>query len=216
MVYKIIDEGKREHEEMRAFIREFKTFNKLLFKERNNSLSELRFEVHGLSKVIDNTLISNNKVKGVTTRGGKITTQDLGASISLMPYKMYEKLGLGESKPTRMSLELADRSIQYPRRIIKNVLIKVDKFVLLIDFVILNMLEDSRVLIILGRPLLATARAMIGVFNKKITLRVGDDEVIFDVDQLIKRPPDEDDECYDIDDLDDTINTETRELLEND
>ncbi|GKE50166.1 reverse transcriptase domain-containing protein [Tanacetum coccineum] len=83
-------------------------------------------------------------------------------------------------KATRMSLELADRSIQYPRGIIENVLIKVDKFVFPIDFVILDMHEDLRVPIILGRPFLATARAMIDVFNKKITLRVGDDEVIFD------------------------------------
>ncbi|GJW89806.1 reverse transcriptase domain-containing protein [Tanacetum coccineum] len=98
---------------------------------------------------------------------------DLGASISLMPYTMYKKLGLGEPKATRMSLELADR------------------------------------------PFLATARAMINVFNKKITLRVGDDEVIFDVDQSIKRPTTEDDEYYRIDDLDDTINEEAQELLAN-
>ncbi|GKB85250.1 reverse transcriptase domain-containing protein [Tanacetum coccineum] len=67
--------------------------------------------------------------------------------------------------------------------IVKNVLIKVDKLVLLVYFVILDMPEDSRISIILGRPFLATARAMIDVFNKKITLRVGDDEVIFDMDQ---------------------------------
>ncbi|GJX94061.1 DNA-directed DNA polymerase [Tanacetum coccineum] len=140
---------------------------------------------------------------------------DLGASISLMPYTMYEKLGLGEPKATRMSLELADRSIQYPRGIIENVLIKVDKFILPIDFVILDMPEDSRVPIILGRPFLATARAMIDVFNKKITLRVGDDEVVFDMDQPIKRPPPEDDECYGVDDLDDAINEEAQELLAN-
>ncbi|GKE04678.1 DNA-directed DNA polymerase [Tanacetum coccineum] len=140
----------------------------------------------------------------------------LGASISLMPYTMYEKLGLGELKDTRMSLELADSSIQYPRGIVKNVLIKVDKFVLLIDFVILDMLEDSKVPIILGRPFLAIDRAMIDVFNKKIKLRVGDDEVIFDMDQSIKRSPTEDDECYGVDDLDDAINTEAQELLAND
>ncbi|GJV07864.1 DNA-directed DNA polymerase [Tanacetum coccineum] len=141
---------------------------------------------------------------------------DLGASISLMPYTMYEKLGLGEPKATRMSLELADRSIQYLRGIINNVLIKVDKFVLPIDFVILDMPEDSRVSIILGRPFLATARAMIDLFNKKITLRVGDDEVIFDVDQSIKRPPTEDDEYCRVNDLDDTINAEAQELLASD
>ncbi|GJY85881.1 DNA-directed DNA polymerase [Tanacetum coccineum] len=139
----------------------------------------------------------------------------LGASISLMPYTMYKKLGLGEPRATRMSLELADTSIKYPRGIIKNILIKVDKFVLPIDFVILDIPEDSRVTIILGRPFLATAQAMIDVFNKKITLRVGDEEVVFDVDQSIKRPTTEDDECYGIDDLDDTINEEAQELLAN-
>ncbi|GKA95868.1 reverse transcriptase domain-containing protein [Tanacetum coccineum] len=63
--------------------------------------------------------------------------------------------------------------------------------------------------------LLATARAMIDVFNKKITLRVGDDEVIFNVDQSIKRPTTKDDECYGVDDLDEMINEEAQELLKN-
>ncbi|GJT09423.1 DNA-directed DNA polymerase [Tanacetum coccineum] len=138
---------------------------------------------------------------------------DLGASISLMPYMMYEKLDLGEPKATKMSLELADRSNQYPRGIVENVLIKVDKFVLPIDFFILDMPKDSKVPRILGRPFLATVRAMIDVFNKKITLKVGDDEVIFDMDQSIKRSPAEDDECYGVDDLDDAINAEAQELL---
>ncbi|GJY25129.1 reverse transcriptase domain-containing protein [Tanacetum coccineum] len=75
-----------------------------------------------------------------------------------------------------MSLELADRSIQYPRGIAEDVLIKIDKFILHIEFVILDMREDSKILIILGRPFLATSRAMIDVFNKKITLRVGSEE----------------------------------------
>ncbi|GJV16506.1 hypothetical protein Tco_1361829 [Tanacetum coccineum] len=92
----------------------------------------------------------------------------------------------------------------------------VDKFVLLIDFVILDGTEDSRILIILGRPFLATSRAMVHVFNKNITLRVGEDEVIFDMDQSMKRTPTKDDECCDIDDLDDIFNMETQELLEND
>ncbi|GJX93484.1 DNA-directed DNA polymerase [Tanacetum coccineum] len=174
------------------------------------------------SAILLNKLLSKEKDPGSFTIPCDIgqlhidnALADLGASISLMPYTMYKKLGLGEPKATRMSLELADRSIQYPRGIIENVLIKVDKFILPIDFVILDMPEDSRVPIILGRPFLATARAMIDVFNKKITLRVGDDEVIFDVDQSIKRPTTEDDECYGIDDLDEMINKEAQELLTN-
>nr|GEU73507.1 retrotransposon Gag protein [Tanacetum cinerariifolium] len=77
MLYKFIDEVKQEQEEMRAFINEFRTTNELLFKERNNSLSELKFEVHELLRVIDNALISNYEVKGVNTRGGKTSTQDI-------------------------------------------------------------------------------------------------------------------------------------------
>nr|GEV28821.1 hypothetical protein [Tanacetum cinerariifolium] len=197
MLYKFIDEGTCEQEEVRAFINEFRTTNELLFKERNNSLSELRFEVQGLLRVINNTLLSNLEVKGVITR-------DLGASICLRPYTMYEKLSLG------------DRSVQNLRGIVENVLIKVDKFVLPKDFIILDMPGDSRVPIILGRPFLATARAMIDVFNKKITLRVGDDEVIFDMDQSIKRSPTKDDECYGIDNIDGVIDEEAQELLAND
>ncbi|GKC62648.1 putative nucleotidyltransferase, ribonuclease H [Tanacetum coccineum] len=312
MLYKFIDEGKREHEEMSAFIREFKTTNEHLFKERNNSLSELRggkmttqgilndnTDIHDeqpsvfihdkldapkevlvedepqkakeqvvqpsievltplipfpsrlrkekeeaqQQKFLENlkqlhinlpfikslaqmpkyakflkSLLTNkarleeactvtmnkrcsavllNKLPSKEKDPGSFTIPcnighlhinnalaDLGASISLMPYTMYEKLGLGESKPTRMSLELADRSIQYPRGIIENVTIKVDNFILPIDFVIFDMPEDSRIMIILGRPFLATARAMIYVFNKKITLRVGNDEELFRSDQL--------------------------------
>ncbi|GJT51704.1 putative nucleotidyltransferase, ribonuclease H [Tanacetum coccineum] len=267
MMNKFIEEGKREHEEMEAFIRAFRTTNELLFKEQNNSLGELKFEVYGLSRAINKAQLIKCEAKGVTTRVPKGSTieqtrleeactvtmnercsvvllnklpskekdpksftipcdignlhidnalLDLGASISLMPYTMYEKLGLGEPKPTRMSLELADRSIQYPRGIAKNILIKVDKFILPIDFVILDMREDSRIPIILGRPFLAIARAMIDVFNKKITLRVGDDEVTFDIDQSIKRLPAEDDKCYEIDDLDETIHLEAHELLGDD
>ncbi|GJZ38859.1 DNA-directed DNA polymerase [Tanacetum coccineum] len=254
MLYKFIDEGKREHEEMRAFIYKIQTppipFPRRLRKEKEEAQQKKFFKnlmpkyakfLKGLltnkarleeactmtmnercSTILLNKLPSKEKDIGSFTIPYDIgqlhinnDLADLGASISLMPYTMYEKLVLGEPKATRMRLELADRSIQYPRGIIETVLIKVDKFVLPIDFVILDMPEDSRVPIILGRPFLATARAMIDIFNKKITLRVGDNEVIFDVDQSIKRPTTEDDECYGIDDLDDTINVEAQKLLAN-
>ncbi|GJV92630.1 hypothetical protein Tco_1540443 [Tanacetum coccineum] len=114
-----------------------------------------------------------------------------------------------------MGLKDIHRSIQYLWGIAEDVLIKIDKFILPIDFVILDMRKDSRILTILGRPFLATARAMIDVFNKKITLRIGSEEVIFDIDQSMKKPCMEDDECYEIDDLDTVIQSATQELLEN-
>nr|GFA93809.1 hypothetical protein [Tanacetum cinerariifolium] len=104
--------------------------NKILSKEKDLGSFTIPCDIGDLH--IDNALV------------------DLGASITLMPYTMYEKLGLREPKPTRMSLELADRSIQYLRGISEDVLIKVDKFILPIDFVILDMREDSRIPIILG------------------------------------------------------------------
>ncbi|GJW18137.1 hypothetical protein Tco_0025573 [Tanacetum coccineum] len=67
MLYKFIDEGKRKQEEMRAFICDFQTTNELLFKERNNSLIELRFGAQELLKVMNNARMIDYEVKGVTT-----------------------------------------------------------------------------------------------------------------------------------------------------
>ncbi|GKD83070.1 hypothetical protein Tco_1349909 [Tanacetum coccineum] len=77
MLNKFIDEGKQEYEEMKAFIYDFQTNNELLFKERNNSLIELRFGVQELLNVINNVPMIDCEVKGATTRGGKTTTQDV-------------------------------------------------------------------------------------------------------------------------------------------
>ncbi|GJV58034.1 hypothetical protein Tco_1459039 [Tanacetum coccineum] len=174
MVYKFIDEGKQEHEEMRAFISELRTTNELLFKERNNSLSKLRFEVYELSKVINNALMRS---QGSYSRGGK--TQLLG--------ELQYNSDIHDKGPLVFIHDKPDAP--------KEVLIK-------------NEPQKAKEQVVLPslRPFLAIARAMIDVFNRKITLRVGDDEVIFDADQSIKRPTTEDDECYGIDDLDETIN----------
>ncbi|GJY41313.1 putative nucleotidyltransferase, ribonuclease H [Tanacetum coccineum] len=72
---KFIFEGRREHKEMEIFIKEFRTTNEILLKTRSNLLSELKIEVNELSKVVSNVLILKNEVKGVTTRGGKMTSE---------------------------------------------------------------------------------------------------------------------------------------------
>ncbi|KAL5560543.1 hypothetical protein UlMin_036754 [Ulmus minor] len=96
---------------------------------------------------------------------------DLGASINLMPLSVFRKLGLGEVKPTSISLQLADRSVKYPRGVIEDVLIKVDKFIFPADFVVLDMEEDREIPLILGRPFLATGRTLIDVQQGKLILR---------------------------------------------
>ncbi|XP_048229057.1 uncharacterized protein LOC125369830 [Ricinus communis] len=97
---------------------------------------------------------------------------DLGASINIIPYKLFVKLGLGETKPTRMSIQLADRSVKYPRGIIENVLVKVNKFIFPADFMILDMDVESSVPLMLDRPFLATSRAMIDVYDGKLKPRL--------------------------------------------
>ena len=64
------------------------------------------------------------------------TLLDLGASVNLLPYSIYKQLGLGELKPTSITLSLADRSVKIPRGMIKDVLVQVDKFYYLVDFVV--------------------------------------------------------------------------------
>jgi hypothetical protein len=89
---------------------------------------------------------------------------DLGAGVSLMPYTVYEMLGLGELQPTSITLQLADRSIKRPRGILEDVLVKVGKFILLADFIVLDMKEapmPSPLPIILGRPFMRTANTKI-------------------------------------------------------
>ena len=77
---------------------------------------------------------------------------DLGASINLMSFSILQKLGLKESTLFNIILQLVDRSITYPRGILEDVLVKVDKFIFPIDFVVLDIKEDHMVPLILGKP----------------------------------------------------------------
>ncbi|XP_052729898.1 uncharacterized protein LOC108327226 [Vigna angularis] len=100
---------------------------------------------------------------------------DLGARINLMPFSLFEKIGELELKPTRMSLQLADRSIKYPLGVVEDVLVRVDKFVFPVDFVIMEMEADVEVPLILGRPFMKTARVLIDVDDGKLKVRVEDE-----------------------------------------
>ncbi|PIN12571.1 DNA-directed DNA polymerase [Handroanthus impetiginosus] len=120
---------------------------------------------------------------------------DLGASINLMSYSIYRTLGLGEAKPTSITLQLPDRSLTYPKGVIEDILVKVDKFIFPADFVVLDMEVDSEVPIILGRPFLATGRTLIDVQKGELTMRVQDQQITFNVFKAMKFP-NESDECF--------------------
>ncbi|GJV60185.1 reverse transcriptase domain-containing protein [Tanacetum coccineum] len=95
---------------------------------------------------------------------------DLGASINLMPLSIWKKLSLPELTPTRMTLELADRSITRPKGVAEDVFVKVGKFHFPTDFVVVDFDADPRVPLILGRSFLRTGRALIDVYGEEITL----------------------------------------------
>ncbi|GJV92866.1 reverse transcriptase domain-containing protein [Tanacetum coccineum] len=104
---------------------------------------------------------------------------DSGASINLLPHSIYKQLGLGALKPTRMTLELANRSVTHPMGIAGDVVVRVDGLTFLADFVVVNFEPDPRVPIILGRPFLCTAKSLIDLYEEKLTLRVGSDDLVF-------------------------------------
>ncbi|GJY12407.1 reverse transcriptase domain-containing protein [Tanacetum coccineum] len=98
---------------------------------------------------------------------------DLGASISIMPYSLFKRLGLGSLKLIKMTIKMDDRSMQSPKGIKENVLVKISNFIFPVDFVVLDIMKDENVPIILCRPMLATSHAKIDVYGKKISLGVG-------------------------------------------
>ncbi|GJR83901.1 reverse transcriptase domain-containing protein [Tanacetum coccineum] len=105
----------------------------------------------------------------------------LGASVNIMPRSMFNHLKLTNLKKTDMLVEMADMIKKAPVGIVENVLVKIDKFLFLSNFMIIDMLGHPNETMILGRPLLATIHARIDVFNEEISLGVGDDMIVLDM-----------------------------------
>ncbi|GJT45063.1 reverse transcriptase domain-containing protein [Tanacetum coccineum] len=118
---------------------------------------------------------------------------ELSASINLMPYSLYTKLSLKTLKPTKMSVRLADRSLQYPVGILENMLVEVGKFTFPADFVILEMEEDSK---------------------KQLNLRVRTERMIFHIDSAMKHSYSNDDTCFSIDVIDEILEEDFDALLD--
>ncbi|XP_070046160.1 uncharacterized protein [Nicotiana tomentosiformis] len=110
---------------------------------------------------------------------------DLGENINLMPYSVFKTLGIGQPRPTSMRLQIADRTTKRPLGIVDDVLIRIDKFILPADFVILDCEVDYEVPIILGRPFLATGKALVDVEAGELTFRMGDENIVFHVCAMI-------------------------------
>ena len=100
-----------------------------------------------------------------------------------------------------MKLQLVDRSMKYPYGVAEDVLVKVDKFMFLVDFVVMDIEEDTEVPLILGRPFMKTAKVIIDVDDGKLKARVQDDEVNFNVFEAMQHPKDKQ-KCFRMDVID--------------
>ena len=152
--------------------------------KRSLNVNKKAFLTEQVSAIIGNKTPVKYKDPGCPTISVKIggtsvekALLDLGASVNLLPYSMYKRLGLGELKPTSITLSLADRSIKIPKGTIEDVLIQVDKFYYQVDFVVLDTepvaVGPNHIPIILGRPFLATSNAIINCRNGIMQLTFG-------------------------------------------
>ncbi|XP_058216887.1 uncharacterized protein LOC131327771 [Rhododendron vialii] len=126
---------------------------------------------------------------------------DLGASVNLLPYSVYLKLGLSDLKATPVTLQLADRSVRIPKGVVEDVLIQVGEFLFPVDFIVLDTCPIPEVFektpIILGRPFLATSSAVMNCKTGQVQLSFGDLKMevnVFNVDSRVE----DDEEIYEV------------------
>lgn len=110
----------------------------------------------------------------------------LGSCINLMPLYIFKKLGLENVKLINITLQMADRSLFTLHSVIDYVLVKVGKYIFLVDFIVLDVKGNKDVPIILSRPLLATRKALINVQSENLFLKINYDEVKFDIKHNVK------------------------------
>ncbi|XP_015955139.1 uncharacterized protein LOC107479525 [Arachis duranensis] len=135
---------------------------------------------------------------------------DLGVNINLMSLALMKRMRIEEAKPKRMALQLADITFKFPHSVVEDLLVKVREFIFPADFVVLHMEEEINTSIILGRPFLATAEAIIDVQKGELVLRLHEEKMVFNVFKAMSYPKESIGECMMVD----TIETLVQGVLE--
>ena len=178
-------------------------------RKRTTNVPKKAFLAASVSSLLNNHLPTKHKDPGCPTISCIIgetrfnrALLDLGASVNLLPYSVYQQLDLGELKPTRVTLQLADRSVKVPKGVVEDVLIKVGDFVFPVDFVVLETEHipnlPNQIPVILGRPFLATSNALINCRNGRMTLTFGNMTVELNIFDLGKQPCNPNDDCLEV------------------
>ncbi|GJX98052.1 putative reverse transcriptase domain-containing protein [Tanacetum coccineum] len=200
---KFMSESTKRHKENSNLIKEIRATTDAAIRNQGASIKTLEIQIGQMSK---NSILlyksrqttipflirlDNHYCEEEDGNYGQKFTEAYGASHINNTIPRKEKDTGNELAHTRLIVELVDRTVKYPKGIAENVLVRIGKFTFLVDFIILDMPEDIKVPLILGRPFLSTARAKIDVYKRKITLRVGEEKIIFKsvkpASSLIKR-----------------------------
>jgi hypothetical protein len=139
--------------------------------------------------------------------------------VNLLPYSVYQQLGLGELKPTTVILQLADQSIKKPRGIIEDIIIKVDKFFFPVDFIVLDTEPvphpERLILVILGHPFLATANACTNCQTGVMEISFGNMKVRLNIFNAFQYALDQN-EYFFVDNIEEYVEDSLPSLLAND
>ncbi|GKD96190.1 DNA-directed DNA polymerase [Tanacetum coccineum] len=162
---KFMSESANRHEKNSNLIKKIRATTNAAIRNQGASIKTLEIQIRKMSKVLQERGFGS--LLGSTEMNPRAHVE-LGASISVMPLSTYLNLGLGELAHIKLTIELADMTVNYPKGIAENVLVGIRKFVFPVDFIILDMPKDIKVPLILGRPFLSTARAKIDVPNERL------------------------------------------------
>ncbi|GJU06151.1 phospholipase-like protein [Tanacetum coccineum] len=163
----------------------------------SNETNEVSFIANNKAQVVQETKVLSCQLLPKELNPGSFTLPytigslnfyvmaDLGASVNVIPKSMFEHVKLTNLKKTDMLVEMVDMTKRVPTGIVENVIVKIDKFLFPSDFVVIEMINTRNETMILGRPFLSSIHAEIDVFNKEISLGIGDDRATFDMDKKI-------------------------------
>ena len=183
--------------------------------KRRHNVQKKAFLTESVSSIIQHLTPPKFKDPGCPTISCKIGNTrinrallDLGASVNLLPFSVYQLLGLGELKKTSVTLQLADRSIKIPRGIVEDVLVQIDKFYFPVDFIVLDTHPvsdpDVQIPVILGRPFLATSNALINCRNGVLNISFGNMTLELNVFNVCKQPG-EDTDVHEVDVIEELV-----------
>jgi len=178
-------------------------------KKRKTNVLKKVFLATNISELLSNQIPVKYKGHGCPTLSYTIgqaeiskSVLDLRASINFLPFFVYQQLGLGKLSPTQVTIQLADRSINVPKGEINDVLIRVGEFIYPVDFIILKTQPvsnpRSQTSVILGRPFLTTANAIINCRNRSMRLTFGDIIKEVNIFNLGKHPYDMNDQPFEV------------------